>query len=108
MVEVAARDRSRETLSHVFETALRERDDLVVMRLALDGAGQDLDGRAAVDGEHVEHRFERQALGGPQPAVVTRALLELGPGQLYVAAQRRQKHLDESARSGDEILFCLP
>ena len=107
MVEVATRDRSRETLGHVFETALRERDYLVVMRLALDGAGQELDGRAAVDGEHVDERFERQALCRPQPAVVARALLEVGPGQLDVAAKRSQKHVDESGRRGDEILSGL-
>src|SRR5207249_11787420 len=98
MVEVATRDRSRETLGHVFETALRERDYLVVMRLALDGAGQELDGRAAVDGERVDERLERQALCRPQAAAVARALLEVGPGQLDGAGEGSQQHGDESGR----------
>src|SRR5438270_12693221 len=33
MVQVATRDGGGETLGHILETALRERDDLVVMRL---------------------------------------------------------------------------
>src|SRR5207253_160410 len=82
--------------------ALRDGDDLVVVRLALDRPRKQLDRRAPVDGEHIDQQLERQSLRGPQPAVVSRSLLEVRPRQIDVCAQHGEHHVDEAGRGRDE------
>ena len=107
VVEVAARDGRGQTLGQVLEAALRQGDDLVVVRLALNRLREQLDGRAPVDRKDIYQRFEGQALGRTQPAVVARALLEIHPRDVDVRPQRGEHHLDEPGRRRDEILAGL-
>ena len=53
VLEVAARDRGGETLRYILQPALGQRYDLVVVRLALDWAREQLDGRPPVHSQHV-------------------------------------------------------
>ena len=107
IVEKAARDGGGQALGDVLEPALGERDDLVVVRLALDRPRKELDRRPPVDGEHVDEGLERQPLRSPQPTVVAGPPLEVTPWHFDVAAQRGQEHVDEAGRGRDEILAGL-
>src|SRR5260370_572834 len=107
LVEIAARDGGGEPLGHVVEAALRDVDDLVVVRLTLDRTRQQFNRRAPVDRERVDQRLERKPLRRPQPAKLTRPLLELEPGRLDVVPQRGQEHVDETGRGPDEVLASL-
>ena len=70
MVEITACDGGGEALGHVFEAPLRDVDDLVVVRLALDRPRQKFHGGASIHGEHVNQRLERQPLRRPQTSVL--------------------------------------
>ena len=54
VVEVTAGNGGGQPLGHVLQAALRERNDLVIVRLALDRPRQKLHRRAAIDGQHLD------------------------------------------------------
>src|SRR5207245_6796732 len=87
VVEITASDRRGESLGHILDPALRERDDLVVVRLALDRTGQQLDGDTPIYGQNIDERFQGQARRGPHTSVIARSIRLLGPGWLEVGAE---------------------
>ena len=64
MVDIAPRDRRGQAFGDILETALGHREDLVPARTPLQRQRDQLDGRATVDGEHVDQRFQGHSLSG--------------------------------------------
>src|SRR5258706_517363 len=87
VVEIAARDRCRQSLSNVLQPALGNREDLVAPGAVIERQRDELDRCTPVNGEDVDERYKRYTLRGAQPSEGARALLVVTPRLFDVRAQ---------------------